>query len=460
MTAPARHAEIERTRWGAVVAVSIGIVLVALDMTVVAVTLPELGVAFDATAATTQWVVLAYMLPLVALSIPAGRWLDRAGPLPAFLLAVAGFGVTSVLIAAAVNLPMLLAGRVLQGVFGALISVVGMPIVGAAVRPEHRARAMSIVLTLIPLAGVVGPALGGVLAEAYGWRSIFLINVPIVLAAAFFGVRTIPRSTPSGSGLPRPGRRMLHEASLLGVAATAAFLAIDSITHIASRGVVIPAALATVAVVAVGAWTRMRESRAVVTLLTRRELALPMLALPMITAGVGGLNFLVPYLLATAAGASPQLIGLTLLALAAGMAALSPLAGVLADRVGNRPVALAGAVLVLAGTTSLLLIGGEPGPVDVAWRLAVVGIGNGLFAGPNAAAILAATPPEQTGTASGVSSLLRTLGFALGPALGALAWTTAGGGVNGFITGVAVLAAGTAVALLATVVRPALAQST
>lgn len=448
MTAPT----VERTRWGAVVAVSLGIVLVALDMTVVAVALPELGTAFGATPDTTQWVVLAYMLPLVALSLPAGRWLDRAGPLPAFLLAIAGFGATSVLIAAAQNLPMLLAGRVLQGFFGALISVLGFPIVGAAVRPEHRARAMSIVLTFIPLAGVLGPAAGGLLTDAFGWRSIFLINVPIVLAAGFLGTRTIPATSPGGTGLPRPGRRMLQEAAVLASAAVALFLAVDGLTH---GSFVVPGVLAVVCVAAVMGWTRMRESRAVVELLARRELALPMLALPMITAGVGGLNFLVPYLLADLADASPRVTGFALLALAAGMAALGPPAGALADRFGSRPVSLAGATMVLVGYAGLLLLGPDPGPVDVAWRLALVGIGNGLFAGPNSAAILAATPPERTGTASGMSSLMRTLGFAVGPAVGALAWTLTGGGIAGFSTGVVILAAGASFALLATGVRPA-----
>lgn len=395
MTAPT----VDRTRWGAVVAVALGIVLVALDMTVVAVALPEIGRAFGATPATTQWVVLAYMLPLVALSLPAGRWLDRAGPLPAFLLAIGGFGVTSVLIAAAQNVPMLLASRVAQGVFGALISVIGFPVVAGAVRPEHRARAMSIVLTLIPLAGVVGPALGGVLADAYGWRAIFLINLPIVLVAALFATRTIPATSPSGAGLPRPERRMLHEATLLAAAASALFFAIDGLTH---RSFVLAAVLGALAVLGVIAWTRMAESRPVVGLFARREIALPMLSLPMITAGVGGLNFLVPYLLA-AAGASARVTGLALLALAAGMALLGPPAGWLADRFGHRPVALAGAVVVLAGYTGLLFLGPDPEPLDVAWRLAVVGAGNGLFAGPNSAAILAATPPELMGTSSGVS---------------------------------------------------------
>lgn len=455
MTAATEHTPppaAERTKWAAVVAVSLGIVLVALDMTVVAVVLPTLGADLHASPTTTQWVILAYSLPLAALSIPAGRWLDRAGPLPAFLLAIGGFGASSVLIAMAPTVPLVLAGRAAQGLFGALIGAVGMPIISSAVRPEHRARAMSIVLTLIPLAGVAGPAVGGMLTEAFGWRSVFLLNIPVVLAAGWFGRKAIPARLGDRAGLPVPGWRPAREALVLGVATASVFLALDASTGVRGNGLVLPVSLAIVAVLAAAAWARLREARPVLELVRRRELALPLIALPMITAGVGALNFLVPYFLTEVGGAAPTVIGFALLALAAGMAAFSPIAGVLADRIGNQPVALAGVVVILAGLVALLLVDGAASAWDVAWRLAIVGVGNGLFAGPNSAAVLAATPPELAGTSGGVTSLLRTLGFALGPALGALTWTMTGGDRPGFVAGVTVLIAAAAVALGATFV--------
>ncbi|HEV8558577.1 MAG TPA: MFS transporter [Actinophytocola sp.] len=435
-----------RTRWGAVVAVSLGIVLAALDLTIVAVALPLIGADFGAGPALTQWVLLAYTIPLVALSIPAGRWLDRAGPLPSFLLAVGGFGVASVLIAVAPGFPVLLAGRVLQGLFGSLIGVAGMPIVATSVRPEHRARAMSIVLTLIPLSGVAGPAVGGLLAQAYGWRAVFLVNIPVVVLAALVARRTIPARLGPKAGLPAPGRAMLREALVLGVGATALFLSLD----LAGRGGVAgPAGLAVVAIGAVLVWLRLRASRPVIGLLRRRPIALGLTALPMMTAGVGGVNFLVPYFLADTLHAAPRMIGLTLLTMSAAMAVVSPVAGVLADRIGTRPVALAGVLVILGGTAAMLTVGTGAGLLDVAWPLAVIGAGNGLFAGPNVTAILAATPPELTGASSGITALLRTMGFAAGPAIGALAFGVAGGAGAAFHVGFGVLTVAAAVSVAA-----------
>lgn len=442
---------VERTSWSAVLAVALGVVLVGLDMTVVAVTLPLLGEHFHVSANTTQWVMLAYMLPLVALSVPAGRWLDRASLRAAFLLAVGGFGVTSLLIALAPSMPALLAGRFLQGVFGSLVGVVGMPIVARSVRPEHRARAMSIVLTLIPLSGVAGPAIGGILADTYGWRAVFLINLPIVVAAALLARRTITARAPGHRPLPLPSTRQLAETGVLAVGMGALLLSVDSL---GSSGYLLAGVLLASTVLAVIAWLRMAESQPVRGLLHRRALALPLLALPMMTAGVGTVNFLVPYFLA-GMGASPTTIGAILLAVSAGMAVTSPIAGVLADRIGTQPVSAAGAVTATGGMLALLAAGEASAPVDLIWRLALVGIGNGLFAGPNTTAILQHTPAELTGTSSGVTALLRTLGFALGPALGALAWTASGGGADGWQSGIAIVTAGSVIALLAALANTA-----
>lgn len=438
----------ERTNWAAVVAVGLGIVLVALDMTIVAVALPAIGGDFGLAPEPTQWVLLAYSLPLVALSVSAGRWLDRCGLRPAFALAVVGFGAASMLIAAAPGFGALLAGRAAQGVFGSLVGVVGMPIVARAVAPGQRARAMGVITTLIPLSGVAGPGLGGVLTDAFGWRSVFLVNLPVVLAALVLGLRAVP----AGGRLVRPGGRLLGEAAVLGAAGVGLFLALDLLGR--GSGWVAPVALLAVAAVAALVWARLPQSAGVIGLMRRPALAWSLLAMALITVGVGALNFLVPYFLAEVGGVSSRGIGLALLALSAAMAAFSPLAGSLADRFGARALTTTGAALVVAGLATMLTLGAGAAPVDVAWRLAVVGTGLGLFSGPNAAVVLADAPEGAMGATSGLTSLLRTLGFAVGPATAALSWSVSDDGVGALRLGVAVLVVA-GVGALAAVVRAA-----
>jgi DHA2 family multidrug resistance protein-like MFS transporter len=432
--------EPSRTTWFAVVAVSLAIVLAALDLTIVAVALPLIGADLAAPPATTQWVLLAYFLPMTALGIPAGRWMDRAGLRSAFAFAVAGFGVASVLVAAAPTMWLLLTGRVLQGAFGSLISILGFPVVAAAVRPEHRGRAMGLITTLIPLSGLAGPGLGGLLAETYGWRAVFAINVPIAAVTLWLGLRTVPAGWPGRRGLPLPDPGLLREAALLGGAVTAVFLALGMLAgELTGVRVAVALGLVTAAVLAAMAWARLAESRPVVTLIRRPAYGLPATALLLLVTGTGATSFLVPYLLSEVLHRTAEITGVVLLASAAGMALFSPLAGLIADRIGPRPVALFGGIAILAGTLLLLQVDPRSHPADVAWRLALLGMGNGLFTGPVHTLILQATPADMTATSGGVTALFRTLGLSTGPAAGALSWTLTGGGIAGFLSGVAAI---------------------
>jgi MFS family permease len=136
-----------------------------------------------------------------------------------------------------------------------------------------------------------------------------------------------------------------------------------------------------------------------------------------------------------------------LLALSAAMAVTSPPAGVLADRVGTGPVVLAGTVAVLGGAAWLLAV--PVTPLGLLGPLLLMGVGHGLFAGPNTARVLENTPADEVGTASGLASLVRTLGFTVGPALAALAWTSTGGGPSGLHTTALILVALGVVGVLA-----------
>ena len=399
------------SRWDAVLVVCLGVVLMSLDMTIVAVALPAIGAELHAPPAVAQWMLLGYSLPIVALSLPAGRWVDRAGPLPAFRLAVGGFGAASALVALAPGIGTLIAARVLQGCAGALIGVVALPLVNDAVRPEHRARAMSIVLTLIPLAGVAGPALGGLLTDTVGWRTIFLVNLPVVAVALALSGRAIPAARPGRAGLPRPDRAAVLDTVLLGAGVTALVLALS----LPAGAPLVTVGLFAAAAVATLAWARRPDARPVLGLLHMRRITPSLVTLLATTAGVGAVNLLVPYALV---GESASTTGLVLLVLSAAMAATSPPAGVLADRVGAAPVVLAGTFAVLAGAAWLLAA--PLSPLGLVGPLLLIGVGNGLIAGPNSALVLGATPPAMVGAGSGLMALGRNLGFTLGPAFAAL----------------------------------------
>ncbi|MGC5013754.1 MFS transporter [Streptosporangium sp. DT93] len=424
---------VERTRWGPVVALGTAMLVVSVEMSLAAVTLPVIGAEMGVGPAATTWVLLAYILPTAALAIPAGRWVDRADVRSVLLLAVTGVGLTSLLAAFAPVFWLLLVARVLQGIAGALVVAVYMPVVGASVRAGQRGRALGYVATIMPLGTMAGASLGGLVAEAYGWRPVFLLKIPLLLVVLWLGHRTVPGGR---AGLPVPDRSLLREVLVLGGAVTALLLAFDQVEE--RVAVALPLVVAALALAVT--WGRLPASRPVIALVRRRAYGLPLLSLLLMGSVVGLTLFLLPYLVADVLGRAPGTTGIALLFFVGGMAACSPVGGALADRYRPNVIATVGGVVTLAGTLSMLTLGASAGLVDLAWRLAVIGAGQALFNAPNNAALLAAAPPGMIGTAGGVGATVRTLAFTVGPAATALAWGLAGGGAPGFRAGVIVLA--------------------
>ncbi|GAA2630687.1 MFS transporter [Actinomadura fulvescens] len=429
---------------------ALAMLMVTLELSLSSVTLPAIGSELDVGSAATKWVILAYALPTAALAIPLGRWVDHADARKVFLYAVTGVAISSVLAAAAPTFWLLVVARVLQGVLGAAVAAVYMPIVAASVPPERRGRALGYVATVMPLGAMAGTSIGGFVADGLGWRPVLLLKLPILVVVLWLGYRVLPR----GEGaLPRPDRALYSDTLILGGAVTALLLAFDRVEADAF------ALAAVLAVIAIGLgvwWTRLPSSRPILTLSRRPAFGLPLLGLLLLASYIGLTLFLLPFYVSDVVDGGPSMMGLALMFFVGAFAAGSPISGNLADRFPVRLVATAGAALSLAGTLLTLTLGPDAGVVDLAWRLALIGLGQSLFNVPNNTAILAATPPDMVGAGSGVSMTVRTLAFTVGPSLAALAYTLGGSGAGGFRAGVILIAVLQAAGLLAAVAaRPA-----
>lgn len=432
MTATGTPPAVERTRWAAVVALGLAVFMAAVDLTVVATALPSIGASFGVGPASTQWVVLTYSTPAVALAIAAGRWLDGTNPRSAFLIGAIGFAAASTIAGLAPSLGILIAARAVQGVFAAILSAIVFVVAARVVAPTHRGRAFGIIGTIGPLGSVLGPALGGLLISVADWRWIFYLNVPVCIVLVVLAWRTLP----STGRLRWPGRTVLADALLTGAAVIALLLALSW----RSSGPVVVVALVVTAVAAASIWLSLPQSRGVREALRSWKLSGNFLAL-LLTSLVGGaVYFLLPFALVETLGLDSGAAGLTLLGMPLGIALAAQIAGRLSDRIGPRIVGVIGVVVMAAGAASLLWLSTNWSGVDVIWRLFLIGLGGGLFSAPNLASIMGATPPQLLGTTGGLAALFRTLGFAFGPAVGSALW---GGSsdVATFVLPFAVLAA-------------------
>lgn len=435
-----------RTRWAPVLALGLAMLVVTSELTIASVTLPDLGRELGADPSATAWVLLAYALPMAALAVPAGRWADISDPRPALVLSMAGIGVASILTALAPAFWMVLAGRLLQGIAAVLIVAVYGPVVTGNVPPAQRGRAMGFIITIMTLGTMAGAPLGGLVAGAFGWREVFLLKLPLVAVVIVLAFTTMRRT---GRGLPRPSGVLVREALLLGGAIAAVLLAVEAID-----GNPVLAAVTAVVAIGLGAWwARLPASRAVVELARSRAYGLVLVALLAMSFVIGLTAFLLPYFVDEVLHGGPEITGAALLFFVGAVAPVSPVAGMLADRFGPRRVALAGAVITVAGLLTMLGLGPDAGLGDLAWRLALIGVGGGLFNPAVNTASLAALPAGSEGTGTGLAMSARMVATTVGPAVTALCWGLAGGGLAGFGVGIVVLSACAFVGVLALLVR-------
>ncbi|WP_169314019.1 MFS transporter [Streptomyces piniterrae] len=428
-------------RWSLVAVAGVLAFVAMLDMNIVNVALADIADGLQVSAATAQWAVLGYQLPVLALLLPVGRWLDGVRLRPVVLVATCGFGLCSAVAAAAPWMAWLIAARLAQGAFGAVLFVL-MPLLAIrSVRPELRGRAMSVPATLGPLGAVAGPAVGGLLLDHLGWRSVFLVKLPFCVLALVVAWRALPRD----GGPRRPDRRSAADALLVASGVAVLLLALTLASDHPSWLL-----LAVAAAPVLWWWLRGPGGRPVAGVLRAGGLLGAHGAVLSLAAGFAAMHYVLALHLQRDNGVSATATGLTVLAFPLGMGLAGPVGGRLADWCGARRVAVAGAALTAAGLLLLVPLDDGWSPLDVAWRLALAGVGLGLNGGPTQALVMSAAPPERTATVGSTVQLARSLGFTLGPALATAVWGLTGPqeGVRAGLA-LAALAAALAVPLLA-----------
>jgi MFS family permease len=410
-------------RWWVVGGMGLAVFTASLDMSIVNVALPAIRDTLGAPTAVTQWVVLGYLLPLVALALPTGRWLDDVDRRGALVWACAGFGASSLLAGLAPAIEWLIAARVVQGLFGTALMALIPALITTSVEARVRGRAMGLVDTLGMLGLISGPALGGLLVASAGWQWIFYVNVPACGALIVLAFVEIPRHGRIGP----PDRTGAVEAVFLTGAVGAIMIALTLATSHGPQWL----ALGLVAVPLIVPWRRLPASVPVRRLFILPEIRGPLAALAASAVATGLLFYLVPFYLMTLLRTPAPVAGLTMLAFPLAAAVLGPLAGLLADRYGDRRIALLGLAALVCGL--LMLIPASPAwhATGVAWRLAIAGAGIGLFNAPNMSAAMSASPAGLLATTGATTSVARQGGFAFGPAIATLVWGLSSYGIDG-----------------------------
>jgi EmrB/QacA subfamily drug resistance transporter len=371
----------------------------------ITVALPTIGDEFSLDAVLLGWVMSSYVLATAICIVPFGRLADIFGRKRLFLAGIALMTISCLLASLAWSAPALIAFRVIQGAGGALIFTTSVAIVVSVFPPDRRGWALGITLASVYTGLSLGPFIGGVLTAYLGWRSIFLVIVPMGLAV-FFVTRKHVKSEwaeARGAAFDLPGSAF-YAVSLFSI--------MYGLTLVPDPGAAFWLA-AGVALLAGFLWWERRSTSPVLDLRVfsgNVTFTFSNLAAMINYAATYGVTFLNSLYLQYTRGFSPEAAGLVLVAQPVVQAVFSPLAGRLSDRIEPRVVASIGMGLTTAGLFLFIFLAEGAPLAFVVGVLMLLGLGYGFFSSPNTNAIMSSVDRRHYGVASSMVATMRAIG--------------------------------------------------
>ena len=387
-----------------------------LDASIVTLTYPHLGSEFNTGLGSVQWVSLSYLVVLALLLVPVGRWADSRGRKLLYLYGFGLFSLASAACALAPSLGWLVAGRGIQAVGAALLQANSVALVVLSVPASRVRTALGIQGAAQALGLALGPTLGGVLVDAFGWRSVFWVNVPVGVVAILAGYFLLPRSRDLNPGR---GRDVAGFVLLAGVIVSS-LLVLSGLSGMPLPSAVVVALSVVVVVTVVLFWRA--EGRAVAPLVDISLLRRGGLGVSLAGALLAYLLLFAPLVLYPSVfatwGMSTAAGGLVLSCLPAGFALAAVGANVMPLRASNHQRVAVGGVGVFVCVVANMALWRSPGLVAV--LLLLMGVFLGLVIPANNATVMGAVPASASAVTGGMVNVARALGTALGVAVAAM----------------------------------------
>lgn len=409
-------------KWLAMLTVGIGTFMSTLDASIVNVSLPTIMASLHTDLPTVQWVVSIYLLVVTGLLLTLGRLADLVGRKPIFVVGMVIFTVGSLFCGLSRHIYALIAFRGLQAIGAAMIMANGPAILTDAFPRAERGKAMGILGMVVATGLTSGPALGGFLIAARGWPLIFFVNLPIGVIGVIMTIRIL-HSQPRGHEIyfDIPG------ASMLMVSLASLSLALSDGPE---KGWLTP-----YIIILFGAFLVF----GIAFLIRQRTTAHPLINLALFRnrlfaaasasafvayVATFSVVFLMPFYLTGLLKYGPEKVGLTLTAVPLTTAVISPISGVLSDRIGSRALGSIGLAIASIGLILISRLGLHPSHLQVIISLVVMGFGQAIFQSPNSSAIMGSVRTNMLGIAAGMVATMRNLGMVTGVAISSAVFTS------------------------------------
>jgi len=381
-------------KWQILFAISIGTIMVPINASIVNVSLPTIATYFVASITSVEWVLTAYLITLLGMVLFFGRFGDSIGHERLYLMGLGGFAITSILCSTASSLPALEIFRGMQGITAAMMLAVSLGIVKNSFPKHQLGKSLGIYSVAIAAGLALGPAIGGIIEGALGWRFIFLINVPIAIISFIICYRVLVRNQPIQvkwdiSGTILQFSCLFSVVYLLnyiegGVNTTAILIAVFSIVTLI-----------------LFIWNELHVKNPLLNLniFKNKIFSAFDLSLHFNYICMYMIFFIMPFYLQKVLHLGASFTGLVLTTSPLIMMFLAPISGMLSDKFGSRSLAFIGSIISALALLSLTQLNIFSTVADVLWRLALLGVGAALFQSPINRALMSNTPSGESGVA-------------------------------------------------------------
>ena len=398
-----------RYRWWAFAAIGFGTFTSVADHGSVLVALPSISEHFRTDLPTSQWVVIGYALTISALLMPMGRLSDIIGRKRVYVAGFAIFVVGGAIAGSSNDMMVLIVSRVIQGTGAAMTQGTGMAMILSTFPNEERGKALGFQLSVVGIGGVFGPALGGFLVGALGWRWVFFGGMILGAVATLAAMAILDGRRPSTQDDKQSS--FDWSGAAFSTAALVAFLLGMTVGPSVGWGspFVVAAMLAAVGMLAAFIWWELRATAPMMDLrLFKRKLfSLGVSASFISFLGNSSVRFLMPFYLQAVLGYTPVQVGLIIVPSAFAMIVTGPLSGRLSDRFGWRVFNVGGLMLSISGLFLLATLK-ENSHMGIAMAGMILSTsGTGMFNPPNNSSILSVVEQSRYGVVSGFLNLVR-----------------------------------------------------
>ena len=399
-------------KWMVFATIAIGTFVSVVDSVSVLIALPEIAAYFHADLPTVQWVVVGNALAISVLILPMGRLGDIVGRKWVYIGGLVIFVAGAALAGVAVNLPWVITAKVFQGAGSAMIQGNGMATVIAAFSGAERGKALGTHLSVVGSGAVAGPAVGGLLVAAFGWRSVFFVNVPVGILTILVSMYVLQQARHESDDADRAHGGFDWMGAALSGLTLLGFLIVVGNGHRlgwSSPSVVLTAA-ATAAAFAAFIWWELRVAAPMLDLrlFKRKLVAIGIGASWLSFLGSQATRFMMPFYLQRLLEMSPRDVGLLMIPPALCMMLLGPVSGRLSDRFGWRVLTVSGLGCSAAGTFLFAANLTESSSVlFIVLMMMLQSCGMALFNSPNNSSVLGAVERNQYGVVSSLTQLVR-----------------------------------------------------